>query len=166
VVLSVVAGALLSGCSLFGYPAGTPPAVPVGGDGGPPPETATRGESYEVGGRRYHVMRSARGYRQQGIASWYGPQFHGRPTANGETFDQNGLTAAHRSLPLGTRVRVTHLDSGRSVVVRVNDRGPFADTGRRIIDLSRGAARELGILGAGTAEVEVRALAPGEPGGS
>lgn len=157
---ALLAVLLASGCTVFGYPGGAAPTAPVGGEGGPPPEAATRGGSYEVAGRRYHVMSSAEGYRQVGIASWYGPQFHGLPTANGETFDQNGLTAAHRSLPLGTRVRVTVLETGRSVVVRVNDRGPFADTGRRIIDVSRGAARELGILGVGTAEVEVRALSP------
>lgn len=152
---------LLGGCTLFGYPAGTPPAAPVGGEGGPPAETPTRGESYEIAGRTYHVLERADGYREVGLASWYGPEFHGRQTANGEIFDQNGMTAAHRTLPLGTRVRVTVLETGRSAVLRVNDRGPFADTGRRIIDLSRGAARELGILGAGTARVEVEALPPG-----
>ena len=91
----------------------------------------------------------------QGTASWYGPGFHGRLTANGERFDQNEMTAAHRKLPFGTRVRVTNPTNGRSVVVRINDRGPFA--GQRVIDLSRGAAERIGLLhrGVGTVKIEV-----------
>jgi rare lipoprotein A (peptidoglycan hydrolase) len=92
-------------------------------------------------------------YAQQGLASWYGPGFHGKRTANGERFDQHEMTAAHRYLPLGTKATVTNLDSGRSVVVRINDRGPFAH--RRIIDLSRGAAEQLGIKGAGVGLVRI-----------
>lgn len=91
-----------------------------------------------------------------GIASWYGPGFHGRPTASGERYDQNALTAAHPTLPLGTWARVTNLANGRQVVVRINDRGPFV-RGRRI-DLSRAAARRLGMLGAGTAAVRIEPL--------
>ena len=100
--------------------------------------------------------RAPEGYRQRGVASWYGPEFHGRRTASGERFDQEGLTAAHRSLPLGTRVRVTNLENGRSVIVTVTDRGPFVRG--RVIDLSRGAARRLGILRAGTARVRVEPI--------
>jgi rare lipoprotein A len=90
---------------------------------------------------------------QVGLASWYGGSFHGRRTASGERFDQEALTAAHRSLPLGTRARVTNLENGRSVIITVTDRGPFVRG--RIIDLSRGAARRLGILRAGKARVRV-----------
>ena len=94
--------------------------------------------------------------RLQGTASWYGPGFHGRKTANGERFDSQGLTAAHRSLPFGTRVRVTNLNNGRAVVVRINDRGPFI--GNRIIDLSAGAARSIGMLQSGLAPVQLDIL--------
>jgi rare lipoprotein A len=93
---------------------------------------------------------------QRGLASWYGPRFHGEPTAQGELFNMNALTAAHRSLPLGTRVRVTHLGNGRSVVVRINDRGPY----KRgvIIDLSRRAANEIGMVQQGRARVRVEVV--------
>src|SRR5262249_21352781 len=90
---------------------------------------------------------------QVGIASWYGGRLHGRRTASGARFDQNALTAAHRSLPLGTRVRVTHLESGASVIVTITDRGPYAHG--RIIDVSRAAARRLGMLRSGTARVRI-----------
>ncbi len=93
---------------------------------------------------------------RQGIASWYGPGFHGRRTANGERFDSRGMTAAHRYLPFGTRVRVTNLNNGRSAVVRINDRGPFA--GNRIIDLSAGAARAVGMVRSGIAPVRLEIL--------
>jgi rare lipoprotein A len=89
-------------------------------------------------------------------ASWYGPGFHGRRTANGERFDQDALTAAHKTLPFGTKVRVTNAANGKSVVVRINDRGPFV-RGREI-DLSKGAARAVGMLGAGTAQVRIEVL--------
>ena len=88
---------------------------------------------------------------QRGVASWYGLPFHGRRTANGERFDMNALTAAHPSLPFGTRVKVRSLVNGREVVVRINDRGPFAPG--RIIDLSHAAARQIGLLGLGTKRV-------------
>ena len=91
-----------------------------------------------------------------GSASWYGGQFHGRKTANGERFNMHGLTAAHRSLPFGTKVRVTNQKTGKSVVVRINDRGPFH--GNRVIDLSRGAANAVGMLGAGVAKVKLDVL--------
>jgi rare lipoprotein A len=91
-----------------------------------------------------------------GIASWYGPGFHGNRTANGETYNQNALTAAHKSLPFGTRVRVTHTGTGRSIIVRINDRGPYI--GGRVIDLSAAAARVLGMMGSGVAPVRVEIL--------
>jgi rare lipoprotein A len=111
---------------------------------------------YEVMGERYHVLDDSVGYAEQGIASWYGREFHGRPTSSGETYDMYALTAAHKTLPLPTTARVTNLATGKSIVVRINDRGPFKKG--RIIDLSYGAARELGFLNAGTALVEVEAL--------
>ena len=95
---------------------------------------------------------------QTGTASWYGPGFHGRQTANGETFDQDAMTAAHLSLPFDTLVRVTRLDTGQSILLRINDRGPYIDD--RIIDLSRAGARELGFLSDGLAEVRVDDLGP------
>jgi len=96
------------------------------------------------------------GYREEGIASWYGEEFHGRRTANGEVFDMNGLTAAHRTLPLGTVVKVTNPQNGRSVQVKVNDRGPFVSG--RLLDLSYGAANQLGMVGAGTARVTIEVV--------
>ncbi len=92
-----------------------------------------------------------------GVASWYGPGFHGRPTASGEVFDQHELTAAHPSLPLGTRAMVTNLENGRAVEVRINDRGPFVDG--RILDLSHAAAERLGALAAGVINVTIRVVA-------
>lgn len=115
-------------------------------------------ESYEVHGRRYRVRDDATGYVAEGVASWYGSKFHGRRTSSGETYDMYALTAAHRSLPLPTYVRVTNLENDREIVVRVNDRGPFHD--ERLIDLSYGAALKLGFADSGTARVRVRALSP------
>lgn len=89
----------------------------------------------------------------QGLASWYGERFHGKRTASGEPFNMQELTAAHKTLPFGTRVRVRNLDNGREVVVRINDRGPF--NGRRVIDLSRAAATALGMVKSGVAKVQV-----------
>lgn len=96
----------------------------------------------------------------EGRASWYGPNFHGKLTANGETFDMNGLTAAHRTLPFNTMVRVDNLDNGRTVIVRINDRGPYVDN--RIIDLSRKAASDLGMINAGTASVRLSLIEEGD----
>jgi peptidoglycan lytic transglycosylase len=117
-------------------------------------------ESYEVNGRSYAVLESSKGYVERGLASWYGEDFHGRRASSGERYDMYGMSAAHRSLPIPTYVRVTSLENGRSVVVRVNDRGPFVDTQQRIIDLSYTAALKLGVVGPGTMRVEVRALEP------
>ena len=96
---------------------------------------------------------TVRKFSQTGAASWYGRQFHGRKTASGETFDMNAMTAAHRSLPLNCYIRVTNKNNGKSVVVKVNDRGPFH--GNRVLDLSYGAAKQLGITNAGTAKVNI-----------
>ncbi len=93
-------------------------------------------------------------YNETGIASWYGPGFHGNLTANGEVYDMNGISAAHKTLPFGTSVRVIDLETGRSIVVRINDRGPFIEG--RIIDLSKGAAEELGMVERGIIQVGLR----------
>ena len=113
-------------------------------------------KTYTVRGKTYHPLKSAHGFVEEGIASWYGPGFHGRRTSSGEVYNQFAMTAAHKILPLGTKVRVRLLDGGREVVVRINDRGPFVDN--RIIDLSRAAATELGMIGKGTARVRVQSL--------
>lgn len=111
---------------------------------------------YEVDGQRYQPLRDHNGFRQQGIASWYGRKFHGRKTSNGEIYDMYALTAAHKTLPMGVFVKVTHLGNGRQLTVRINDRGPFVSG--RIIDLSYAAAQKLGIVDAGTARVRLEAL--------
>ena len=116
---------------------------------------------YQVFGKTYHVMESSDGYAEDGIASWYGEKFAGRFTSSMEPYDPYAMTAAHKSLPLPTYVRVTNLDNNRSVIVRVNDRGPFH--GNRIIDLSYAAAIKLGYANQGTARVRVEALRPDEP---
>jgi len=115
---------------------------------------------YVVLGRRYVPDTSGQPYRQRGIASWYGRKFHGNRTSNGETYDMYAMTAAHKTLPLPSYVRVTRVSDGRSVVLRVNDRGPFHDG--RIIDLSYVAAHKLGIVGQGSAEVVVERIMPDE----
>ena len=115
---------------------------------------------YKVLGKTYHVLDSAEGYDETGLASYYGNKFHGRRTSNLEVYDMYAFTAAHKSLPLPSFARVTNLDNGKSVVVRVNDRGPFHDG--RIIDLSYAAAVKIGIRDRGTGRVEVVGLSPGE----
>ena len=117
--------------------------------------------SYVVNRKQYFTLPSARGFVERGIASWYGPKFHGRRTSSGETYDMYKMTAAHKSLPLPTYVAVQNLVTGKEIVVRVNDRGPFH--GDRIIDLSYAAATTLGIVRRGTGPVEVRALESGIP---
>ena len=116
---------------------------------------------YDVFGKRYYVLSSSVGYWERGVASWYGPGFHKERTSTGEPYDMYGMTAAHKTLPLPAYVRVTNLQNGRSIVVRVNDRGPFV--GNRIIDLSYTAAAKLDMLRNGTAMVEVRAIDPSVP---
>ena len=131
----------------------TPKLEPRSARGNPP--------FYDVLGKRYFVMTSPAGYVERGVASWYGPGFHSGKTSNGEPYDMYGMTAAHKTLPLPCYVQVTNLKNGRSVVLRVNDRGPFKDG--RIIDLSYTAAGKLDILRDGTAFVEVRAITPEAP---
>lgn len=119
---------LLQGCSLAG---------------GPPPPAPTPGDTPAA-------------WTQTGIASWYGEPFHGRTTASGERYDMNDLTCAHKTLPFGTRLRVQNLDNGRSITLRVTDRGPFVEG--RIVDVSRKAAQELQMIGSGTARVRITVL--------
>ncbi len=160
--LALTALLLLAACAPFPQRDGAPeapfdpsriePAVPR-------PEPLSRYGNppvYEVHGKRYRTLASARGYREEGVASWYGTKFHGRRTSSGEPYDMYAMTAAHKTLPLPSYVRVTNLENGRSAVVRVNDRGPFHEG--RIIDLSYAAAVVLGIAERGTARVRVEAL--------
>ena len=123
-----------------------------------PPSRSGNPDTYVVFGKRYRVKETSAGHREIGTASWYGWDFHGRKTSSGPPFNMFELTAAHKSLPIPTYARVTHLDNGRSIVVKINDRGPFV--GERIIDLSYAAAARLDMLDQGTARVEVVALAP------
>lgn len=111
---------------------------------------------YTVRGKTYYPLKSAHGFVEEGIASWYGPGFHGKKTASGERFNQYSISAAHKILPLGTDVRVTNLENGRVLILRINDRGPFVDD--RVIDLSRGAAQRLGVIAKGTARVRIQSL--------
>jgi len=163
---------LLAACGRDSVRPGVPPSGP-GQDSAPLgnvdvsliPEPVPRAEPraqygnhspYTVLGRSYRVMASADGYRERGVASWYGTKFHGKLTSTREPYDMYAFTAAHKTLPLPTYVRVTNLDNGERLVVRVNDRGPFHDG--RIIDLSYAAAIRLGIAATGTGRVEVAAI--------
>lgn len=152
---------VVAGCA---GPAQRPAPAQIPAGEGPRDEPRARSGNppfYEVNGRRYVVRKSAAGYVEQGVASWYGPDFHGKRTATGETYDMHAMTGAHPTLPLPAWVRVTNLQNGRSVVVRLNDRGPFSKN--RIIDLSRAAAEQLDMIRTGTAMVEVQSLASGDP---
>ena len=148
-ISSIALGLWLSGCTSM---------TPQSG------ETAKQGSTsrklpanqYEVFGKVYETLPDNLGYLEIGVASWYGKKFHGRLTANGETYNMFDMTAAHKALPLPTVVKVTNLDNGQSIVVRVNDRGPFHDD--RLIDLSYGAAKALGFADKGVAPVVVEAL--------
>lgn len=115
-----------------------------------------RGKAYTVRGKRYVPFASISEFSETGQASWYGPGFHGRRTANGERYDQHQLTAAHKELPLNSVIRVTRVSTGKSVVVRVNDRGPFH--GNRVLDLSYGAAKQLGIVQKGSDKVKIELI--------
>jgi rare lipoprotein A len=132
--LGVTLAATLQGCTLVGGPAGSSGAPAPAAD----PSLTT--------------------WTQTGIASWYGEPFHGRQTASGERYDMNKLTCAHKTLPFDTRLRVENLDNGRAVTLRVNDRGPFVEG--RIVDVSRKAAQELGMIGPGTARVRITVIGP------
>ncbi|MGI9308013.1 MAG: septal ring lytic transglycosylase RlpA family protein [Gammaproteobacteria bacterium] len=116
---------------------------------------------YEVYGQRYLVMNTSEGYKERGVASWYGKKFHGRKTSNGEVYNMYAMTAAHKTLPLPTKVRVKNLRNGRSIVLRVNDRGPFVKN--RLIDLSYAAAKQLDFVNAGTTLVEITAATYSAP---
>ena len=172
--------ATLAGCSLVHPPepdvpaSVTAPAAPSPEFHAPPldaPAVATapmearsllgNAPFYDVDGHRYFVRDGSVGDMERGVASWYGRKFHGRRTANGERFDMHDMTAAHPTMPLPSRVRVTNLENGRSVVVRVNDRGPFKSD--RILDVSYAAAQELGMIETGTALVEVQTLETPHP---
>jgi len=165
--------ALLSGCSIAGRheaPAAPEVVPPVAPTVTSTPDAVPRREPrsahgnppfYNVLGKRYIVLDTADGYLERGVASWYGPTFHGENTSNGERYDMYGMTAAHKTLPLPTYARVTNLKNGKSIVVRINDRGPFV--ANRLIDLSYTAAAKLDMLREGTTLVEVRALTVQEP---
>jgi rare lipoprotein A len=179
---ALVASALLSGCGSApqretlskapparsgGYylddgPGATPPADLDGIPDAVPRVEPIRGATsrpYTVMGRSYTPMSSLQPYTARGIATWYGRRYHGKPTSSGEIYDMYAMTAAHTTLPIPSYARVTHLASGKSVVVRINDRGPFVEG--RIIDLSYTAAHKLGVLAGGSAMVEVETVIPG-----
>ncbi len=169
---ALLLAATLGGCASSGHfvrgPARGLPPLPTDWRTIPNPvprylPPAPRGNPpyYDVNGKRYYVLASAAGYHQIGVASWYGPNSQGRSTADGDPYDMYAMTAANKVLPLPTYVRVTDLSNGRSVIVKVNDRGPFV--AHRLIDLSYVAAAKLGMLGTGTALVDVQALTPGSP---
>ncbi|MBD5641890.1 MAG: septal ring lytic transglycosylase RlpA family protein [Desulfovibrio sp.] len=141
IIVCCLVAALLAGCAQR-------QASYKGGKAGSKP--------YTIAGKTYYPLQSAHSFVEEGIASWYGPGFHGKATASGETYNQYAMTAAHKILPLGTTVRVTHLESGKSALVRINDRGPFVDN--RVIDLSRAAATRLDMMGKGTARVRVQSI--------
>jgi rare lipoprotein A len=156
-LVTAVLGACGGGAVKDGAPGKPPP--PATSRPTPGPEPLSRygnGPVYEVLGKEYKVLASSSGYRERGVASWYGTKFHGRLTSNREVYDMYALTAAHTTLPLPTWVEVQNLRNNKTVVVRVNDRGPFAHN--RIIDLSYAAALELDMVNDGTSLVEVRAL--------
>ncbi|MCS5707871.1 septal ring lytic transglycosylase RlpA family protein [Candidatus Berkiella cookevillensis] len=160
--------AFLSGCTLFPkkhdpYQVDGPPLVER--DVSKIPDARPKVEpfskygnprSYEVFGQKYHVMASNKDYQAKGIASWYGRKFHGKRTSSGEPYDMFAMTAAHKTLPIPTYAKVKNLKNGKEIIVKINDRGPFADD--RILDLSYAAAKKLGVYDSGTAMVQVTAI--------
>jgi rare lipoprotein A len=130
-----------------------PDAVPV-----IEPLSSTGNNPYRVFGVDYQPLSSSQAYSEEGLASWYGTKFHGRRTSSGEPYDMYAMSAAHRTLPLPSYLRVTNLSNQRSAVVKVNDRGPFVDPKHRIIDLSYAAAAKLGIVASGPARVRLEAV--------
>jgi rare lipoprotein A len=170
-LLGLGLGLLLAGCATAPPMRPAPPAGPETVRPGPQPAPPAPDSApapagnlpfYDVMGERYYILPDDEGYSERGVASWYGREFHGRRTSSGEVYDMYAMTAAHKTLPLPTTARVTSLTTGRSIIVRINDRGPFRKG--RLIDLSYGAARELGFVSAGTDMVEVQVLA--DPAGS
>ena len=121
---------------------------------------ASANRSYKVAGKRYTPINQVAAFTQTGNASWYGGRFHGRKTSGGERYDMNAFTAAHKTLPIPSYVRVTNTRNGKSVVVRINDRGPFHSN--RIIDVSKAAAQQLGFVSQGTAHVKIEQIVPGK----
>ena len=162
--LSLLGCVSLTGCSFTRYHDGGPRAeinvarIPDAVPHIEPQSTNGNPESYSVLRHTYHVMHSSQGYVERGIASWYGTKFHGHTTSNGEIYSMYKMTAAHKTLPIPCYVQVTNLENGKTVIVRVNDRGPFHPN--RIIDLSYVAAKKLGIANMGTGLVEVRSIDP------
>jgi rare lipoprotein A len=149
---------LLSGCGELKAP--TPVLVSTASH---TPESFPKGKRvpptqrpYKIMGKSYYPIPSAQGFQETGIASWYGPNFHGRKTSNGETYNMHGTTAAHKTLPMNTFLLVKNLENGREMTVRVNDRGPFHKG--RVIDLTQTGATKLGFIGQGTAKVRITAL--------
>jgi rare lipoprotein A len=149
-LLALVLAAGLASC------AGTTPQPSPSPKQPTPPSNIRTQRPYKINGIWYYPLPTAEGYAEKGNASWYGPGFHSRPTANGEIYDMYAMTAAHKTLPIGTHVKVTNLRNNRSILVRVNDRGPFVSG--RIIDLSRKAADELGMARTGVVPVYVEAV--------
>lgn len=151
---------LLFGCLILLVLSACTFGVPIGGHkaDSEPLKKSKYGNpsSYIVMGKRYYVMDSAKGFKQRGVASWYGPNFHGKRTSSGDIYNMHAMTAAHKTLPIPVYVKVKNLSNGKTAVVLVNDRGPFAHN--RIIDLSFAAAKKLGVVGPGTANVEIVAL--------
>ena len=153
----VVTAAVITTCAGREVPPAPPvPASPSSTPSAPSTAPAADLESREAHRETELVSREV--YRETGTASWYGRELHGRKTASGEIFDMNGISAAHRTLPFGTAIRVTNLENHKVLTVRVNDRGPFARD--RVIDLSYGAAKELGFVAQGTVRVEIETLEP------
>ena len=169
-ILLVTAVLFLASCATFEeQDSGPSHHVDVSGikDAIPRDEPRSKGgnpDSYVVLGKRYSVLDSSKGFKQRGVASWYGNKFHGNKTSNGEIYDMYTMSAAHKNLPLPSYVRVTNLKNNRSVIVRVNDRGPFAKG--RIIDLSYVAAKKLDMIKTGTADVEIVSLDGATPNAS
>lgn len=158
--VSVLALAVLAGCASDGPPSG---GYVIDADDAVPQDEAIKPWSlrpYKLNGVWYTPLASAKGYREKGLASWYGTKFHGRLTSSREPYDMYKMTAAHKTLPLPSYVRVTNTENGKSAVLRVNDRGPFHDG--RVIDLSYAAAHKLGIAAVGTGKVEVVGLTAGD----
>ncbi len=155
-VLALAAAVLLGGCAIFG--GGEAPSGPGG-----KAASGKRGTQrpYTIKGETYYPLASAHGFSEEGVASWYGPNFHGKRTSNGEVYDMYKMTAAHKILPMNTTLKVTNLENGRAIMVRINDRGPFV--AGRVIDLSRAGAEALDMHRKGTARVRLETVG-GIPG--
>ncbi len=156
--ISLMAAIVISGCA-----SKSRTRKWIGGEPRPPATGGLKSANpYKINGITYYPIADAYGFVEKGVASWYGNAFHGKPTASGETYNMRAMTAAHKTLPLQTIVEVTRLDTGKKIVVRINDRGPFVNN--RVIDLSKTGAQKLNMIGSGTAPVRVVALAKGKPG--